>query len=299
MKTEKLVSEFDGLVLELAVCEPEGTPKAIVQFSHGMAEHKERYFPFMEYLAQNGYVCVINDHRGHGASVVDRHGLGYFYTENTDGIVGDLHQVTMWAKKEYPELPVYLFSHSMGTLVARCYMKNYDGEIQKLVLCGPPTRNGAAGFGLVVTRITRLFYHRNSPNKILNAIAFSGFNKGNQVANGWLSYNPANVEAYNADPLCGFVFTCNGFVNLLRLQKGAYTKKGWGVKNPKLPILMIAGKDDPVIQSEKLFEDLDSFLAGKGYENRGKKLYEGMRHEILNEEKNQVVYEDVLHFFEK
>ena len=76
METLKLNSFYDGVELSVAVLEPEGAPKGIFQISHGMAEHKERYFPFMEYLAGNGYVCVIHDHRGHGASVKSPEALG-------------------------------------------------------------------------------------------------------------------------------------------------------------------------------------------------------------------------------
>ena len=141
MKIEKIKSQKDGLELEIAIFEPSEKPKAIVQISHGMAEHKERYYPFMEFLSKKGFVCVINDHRGHGESVKKKEDHGYFYTENIDYIVDDLHQVTLFAKEKFQSLPVFLFSHSMGTLVSRNYLKKFDGEIEKLVLCGPPTEN--------------------------------------------------------------------------------------------------------------------------------------------------------------
>ena len=68
MIIKKITSKQDGLKLEIAIMECEN-PKGIVQFSHGMAEHKERYFDFMGYLNDCGYICVIHDHRGHGCSV--------------------------------------------------------------------------------------------------------------------------------------------------------------------------------------------------------------------------------------
>lgn len=111
----RILSEFDQLSLEMEVIEPEKI-KGIVQISHGMAEHKERYEPFMEYLAGHGYLSVIHDHRGHGGSVNNRQELGYFYTEDSQAMVEDLYQITKWIKKEYPDKPIYLFSHSMGTL---------------------------------------------------------------------------------------------------------------------------------------------------------------------------------------
>ena len=119
MKKQTLFSPFDGLSLSVAISEPQGAPIGIIQFSHGMAEHKERYFPFMEYLSENGYICVIHDHRGHGGSVKSDKDYGYFYTEDIWAIVEDLHEVSVVIKEQYPYLPLYLFSHSMSTLVAR------------------------------------------------------------------------------------------------------------------------------------------------------------------------------------
>ena len=132
IKYDFINSSSDGLKIELAYTIPKEEIKGIVQFSHGMAEHKERYFNFMEYLSNNGYVCVINDHRGHGNSVKDKKDLGYFYTEDTNFIIDDLHDVTKYIKEKYSNQKLYLFSHSMGTLVARGYMQKYDNEIEKI-----------------------------------------------------------------------------------------------------------------------------------------------------------------------
>lgn len=294
-----LASEFDGLHLGVAVMTPAGVPKGIVQFSHGMAEHKERYFDFMHYLCDRGYVCVIHDHRGHGQSVKSESDYGYFYTENEQAIIQDLHTVTRWIREQYPALPVFLFSHSMGTLVARGFLQLYDSEIEKIVLCGPPTHNAAAGFGLFMAHITKPFHKETAPNKLLNAMAFSGFNSGNDAANGWLSENEANVAQYNADPLCGFLFTTNGFINLFKLQKNAFREDNWKVSHPDLPILLIAGAEDPVIRSGKHFDALRDFLTGVGYQNVQGRLYENMRHEILNERDKHLVYAEVLDFFQQ
>lgn len=297
MKVFTVTSPFDGLALSAAISEPYSNPKGIIQFSHGMAEHKERYFPFMEYLTNNGYVCVIHDHRGHGGSVSSKKDYGYFYTENISAIVEDLHAVSDFVKEKYPGLPLYLFSHSMGTLVARNYLKKYDGMVSKVVLCGPPTENKAAGFGLLLAKHSAK-RRTVAPNHFLNNMAFKSFNRGYAEPNAWLSENPDNVKAYNSDPLCGFVFTTNGFINLLTLQKEAFRADDWHPDNPELPFLVMAGKDDPVIISEKKFEELLSFLKRVGYRNLKSKLYENKRHELLNESNCNAIFEDVLTFFE-
>lgn len=299
MKIEKIKSKKDNLDIEIAIIEPKGEPKAIVQFSHGMSEHKERYFDFMEYLAMNGYLCVIHDHRGHGASVKDKKDLGYFYTEDINYIVDDLYQVTEFIKKKYPNLEVILFSHSMGTLVARNYLKKYDDVICKLILCGPPTENPLTGFAIFLAKVLKMFYKENTPNKLLNTMTFGSYNTKNKVENAWICSNAEQVTKYNNDVLCGYIFTTNGFINLYQLMKGAFDRKDWQLKNERMPILLIAGKDDPVIQNVQKFQDLLTFLKDRGYQNVDSKLYEEMRHELLNETNKKVVYEDVLKFIKK
>ncbi len=146
---KKIKSPFDNLMLEVAVSETKTQPKAIVQFSHGMCEHKERYFEFMNYLNDNGYVCVIHDHRGHGASVINEGEFGNFYTEDISAVIDDMHAVTKYIKKNYPNLPLYIFSHSMGTLVARNYMKkSMKRKLTKLFFAArlPITAMQVSGF---------------------------------------------------------------------------------------------------------------------------------------------------------
>ena len=291
MIIKKITSKQDGLKLEIAIMECKN-PKGIVQFSHGMAEHKERYFDFMQYLNERGYICVIYDHRGHGGSVKSKNDYGYFYTENADYIVDDLFQVTEYIRDIYPGLEVTLFSHSMGTLVARCYLKKYDEYIRCLILCGPPTENSAASFAVGLAKIIKPFFKEKKGNGLLNKMAFAGYESGNR----WLSKNLENVDQYEADELCGFLFTTNGFINLFQLMVKAFDKKDWKVTNGELPILMIAGQEDPVIQNENKFEELKQFLMGVGYKNVSSKLYPTLKHEILNEKENQRIYEDVYEF---
>ncbi len=291
MIIKKITSKQDGLKLEIAIMECEN-PKGIVQFSHGMAEHKERYFDFMQYLNERGYICVIHDHRGHGSSVKSKNDYGYFYTENVDYIVDDLFQVTEYVCEKYPGLEVTLFSHSMGTLVARCYLKKYDAYIGRLILCGPPTENSAAGLGLVLAKIIKPFYKEKKGNGLLNKMAFAGY----EAENRWLSKNSENVDQYESDELCGFLFTTNGFINLFQLMIKAFDKKGWNVTDENLPIFMIAGQEDPVIQGKDKFDDLRKFLVSVGYKNVSSKLYPTLKHEILNEKENQMIYEDIYKF---
>lgn len=121
-----LESHHDRLLLQgLLVLPEQKPPRAVFQVAHGMCEHKERYLPFLQEMADHGYVCVIHDHRGHGGSVRQTEDLGYFYPDGGPALVSDLYQVTRWIREQYPELPLYLFGHSMGSLAVRCYLKRY------------------------------------------------------------------------------------------------------------------------------------------------------------------------------
>jgi hypothetical protein len=298
MQIENIISEKDCLQLEVAILEPKEKPKGIVQISHGMSEHKERYYEFMKYLSENAYICVIHDHRGHGASVKNKRDLGYFYTEDINYIIDDLYQITKYIKNKYPDLKINLFAHSMGTLVARGYLKKYDDKINKMILSGPPTENSMALLGLMIAKFLNIFYKKNVPNKLLNNLTFGNYSKDVNKKNEWICLNEDIVEAYNKDELCGYIFTTNGFINLYKLMINAFKKNNWNMKNKNLPIYIIAGRNDKVIQNEEKFTKLSKFITERGYKNVQSKLYNDMKHEILNEKNNKIVYKDILDFIE-
>ena len=253
----------------------------------------------MRFLASNGYACVINDHRGHGKSIKDDNDLGYFYTDNIDYIVDDLHEVTLYIKNKFKDKKIYLFSHSMGTLVSRCYIEKYDFELEKLILCGTPTYNPFTPVAIGLAYLCKAFGLGKKRNKFLNTLTFGNYNKGYKYENSWLSKSTNNICSYNDDELCGFIFTTNGFINLYKLIRQAFRKNDYQVKNKNLDILLIAGSDDPVIQNEKKFIELKEFLKDIGYKNIKSKLYKNLRHEILNEKEKSEVYNDVLNFINK
>ncbi len=294
-----IYSNCDGLTLSTAIFIPEEEVKGIVQISHGMAEHKERYFSFMEYLTERNYVVVINDHRGHGESVRDKNDLGYFYDESGEYIVKDLHQITLYMKERFPGKPVYLFGHSMGSMAVRMYIKKYDSEIDKLIVCGSPSKNPLVDVALFVVRLQKLFKGDRYRSRLIQNLAFGSYNKNIDKPisdNAWLSSDENNVQNYDSDDLCGFIFTLNGFRNLFLLMKEIYITSGWALKNKDLPIMFIAGRDDPVIVSEDKWNESREFLQKLGYTNVRGKLYKGLRHEILNENIKENIYDDIVKF---
>lgn len=299
MKTFKLKSQFDDLDLGVALCECEEQPKAIFQIVHGMAEHKERYFPFMEYLAEHGYVSVIHDHRGHGESVKSEKDYGYMYEGGAQAMVEDVLKVQDWAKSQYPGVPVHLFGHSMGSMVVRAFVRSYDDHIAKLIVCGCPSDNPGKGAGLLLANIIGFFRGQHHQSAFLNNLAFGGYARQfpGEHPLAWLSANKENVKNYAANPLCGFTFTVNGFKNLFRIMKICYSKNGWVMRNTDLKILFISGGDDPCRIDDKAFYKAVNFLKAKGYKSVDSILYPGLRHEIMLENEPKV-QEDILKFIE-
>lgn len=300
-----LQSKYDNLALSCAEYAAEGgtqtNAKGVVQIVHGMCEYKERYEGFIDYLTQNGYIVFAHDHRGHGGSVTANENLGYFGDKKGEAIVDDAALVTDEIRRLYPGLSVTLFGHSMGSLVVRAYIQKYEEKIDKLIVCGSPSKNALAGFGLMLNGVISAFRGEKYRSRLMaNASTGGGDDKfPGEGKNAWLTRDKTVVEKYNADEKCNFVFSCNGFSNLLHLVKNAYKKKKYPAKHSNLPIFFMAGADDPVIGSEKKWLAAQQFLRDVGYKNVTGKSYPKMRHEILNELGKEEVYADALAFIEK
>ena len=300
-----LQSKYDNLALSCAEYTAEGgtqtNAKGVVQIVHGMCEYKERYEGFIDYLTQNGYIVFAHDHRGHGGSVTANENLGYFGDKKGEAIVDDAALVTDEIRRLYPGLSVTLFGHSMGSLVVRAYIQKYEEKIDKLIVCGSPSKNSLAGFGLMLNGVISAFRGKKYRSRLMaNASTGGGDDKfPGEGKTAWLTRDKTVVEKYNADEKCNFVFSCNGFSNLLHLVKNAYKKKKYPAKHSDLPIFFMAGADDPVIGSEKKWLAAQQFLRDVGYKNVTGKSYPKMRHEILNELGKEEVYADALAFIEK
>ena len=300
-----LQSKYDNLALSCAEYTAEGVTqtnaKGVVQIVHGMCEYKERYEGFIDYLTQNGYIVFAHDHRGHGGSVTANENLGYFGDKKGEAIVDDAALVTDEIRRLYPGLSVTLFGHSMGSLVVRAYIQKYEEKIDKLIVCGSPSKNSLAGFGLMLNGVISAFRGKKYRSRLMaNASTGGGDDQfPGEGKNAWLTRDKTVVEKYNADEKCNFVFTCNGFSNLLHLVKNAYKKKKYPAQHSDLPIFFMAGADDPVIGSEKKWLAAQQFLRDVGYKNVTGKLYPKMRHEILNELGKEEVYADALAVIEK
>lgn len=298
----EIESEADGLKLSVMRIEPDSDIKGIVQLVHGMCEYKERYIDFMKYLAQHGYACVIHDHRGHGASIKKKEDLGYFYEGGWEGLVEDIHQVMKVMKADHEVMPYYLIGHSMGSLAVRCFTKLYDDEIDKLIVVGCPSKLPGMTMGYVLTNFMEKIIGGKKHSKLLDEIVInSNYErryKSEKLNHAWVNSDRESVEKYNNDPLCNYTFTINGYRNLVEMTKETYSKTGYMLKNKDMMIRFLSGEGDPCAISKRDIGKAMKCMKNAGYSNVRGKMYEGMRHEILNEPQHMKVYNDILKYIE-
>ncbi len=302
VKSFRIPSEQDNLLLSGFLVVPSKNPVGIVQISHGMAEHKKRYLSFMKYLAENSYIAIINDHRGHGESIRSAEDLGYFYESGAVSLVEDLHQITKMIKREYQNLPLFLFGHSMGSRAARTYLQKYDEELSGLFVCGSPSFRSESKMGKSLIRFMSLLKGSHYRSPLLQNLLFGGYSKlfpAGASKNSWICANENTVKEYDDDPLCGFTFTLNGFYNLISLLETVYNPKNYHPKNKMLPISFISGANDPCFIDKERLGAAVLVLKQAGYQDVALKIYDNMRHEILNEENSSIVFSDVLETLEK
>ena len=152
-------SEADGLEISVMALIPDKKPyRAVVQLVHGMSEHKERYIPFMQYLAKLGYVVVIHDHRGHGKSVKHQDDLGFTYGGGAQAMLQDIRTVNRKIHAYYPELPLILMGHSMGSLAVRAFVAEHDSCVDMLIVCGSPSYNTAMPLGVAIAKTEKAVF---------------------------------------------------------------------------------------------------------------------------------------------
>ncbi|MBC8584572.1 alpha/beta fold hydrolase [Youxingia wuxianensis] len=272
--------------------------RGIVQICHGMAEHMGRYHEFMRTLAKNGYVACGIDQVGHGRSVMDQNGYGFFgKQEGFKTLVDDQFKFNKIVRSEIPNLKCVLLGHSMGSFVARMYACKYSQTISGLIICG------TAKSGMKIDLAIQAANHSMKRNGAafadagLNRLVFGSFNdkfKPAKTKFDWLSRDMEMVQRYIDDSKCGFVFTSSAFHDLFVLISKANDRRCFTITPKSMPIYIISGTMDPVGDFGKGPTSVYNRYVKAGVEDIEMALYEGARHELLNELNRQQVAEDIL-----
>lgn len=277
--------------------QPAGKPRAVLQIIHGIAEYVERYDEFAAYLNELGYVVVAEDHMGHGQSIGTAGTRGYF-AGGWFAAVDDSVRLMKDTMAEYPDIPYVLFGHSMGSFMARTILAKYpDSGISAAVICGTGWQPRAALPGAIrlVEAVCRKQGERNPSEKLQNLV-FGSYNRKVERPRtdyDWLTRDGKTVDAYIAHPLCGFTASAG----LLRdMMTGIrYIEEPGNLNNMRkdLPVLFIAGGDDPVGSYGKGVARAVAAFRKAGLSDVACRIYPLGRHEILNEINRDEVYTDV------
>jgi alpha-beta hydrolase superfamily lysophospholipase len=269
----------DGAAIAAYRSLPAGRARGIVQIAHGLAEHFTRYGRLTRALTAAGWAVYGNDHRGHGASAAV-HGLGHFGPGGFQAVVDDMAALSAVAKREVPGVPLVLLGHSMGSFAAQLYILDHGEALAGLVL------SGTTALDLMIPSLAG----RPAGLGALNA----GFEPARTPFD-WLSSDEAEVDAYIADPLCGFEADAASMASLFTLGSGARTDPRLRRLHGQFPILVISGQVDPVVGPGQAFARalIQSYeAAGLGPVTH--RVYVGGRHEMFNETCRAAVEGDLI-----
>ena len=291
----KFLSEFDELEISAVNAIPLDTVHGVVQIVHGLCEHKEMYFPFMDYLAEQGFITVISDNRGHGQSICAPDDLGYMFQNGGEGLVSDLAQLNKFIKQAWNTIPVFIIAHGLGSVAARRFIAQPDTDINGLIISGCPCYSSFTSIVRCIDSVAaKKPGSRFRSDKICGVVeSCLGASFDDEVPNSWRCSDPDVVERFNGDPLCSFKPTMNCYEELLGLTRRAYSKTESTSADLSLPIRFLSGKDDPCMLSEKKFFKNIKLLEKNGCESISHRLFDGMRHDIIFEKNNAVVWKDI------
>ncbi len=302
-KKDFKVLSSDGIhTLSGIVYLPDGEARGFFHIVHGMTEYIGRYDRIMSDMAELGYICFGYDHLGHGKTVKDKSELGFIASKNGhDLLCRDVKVFSDAVRTEFDKentLPYYLMGHSMGSFIVRLATEKYVRP-DKLIIMGTGGANPAAGAGIALISLIKLFKGERHISPFIYSLAFGGYNNKfkndeNASSQSWLSTDLEIRKKYMDDDYCTFKFTVSAMGDLMTLLKNC-NRGAWFKNMPRIPILLVAGEDDPVGNYGKGIREVEKKLKKRGHNARSI-LYTGARHEILNDFTYEDVKNDILAF---
>jgi alpha-beta hydrolase superfamily lysophospholipase len=262
--------------------------RGVVQINHGLAEHAARYGRFADRLAAHGFHVYAHDHRGHGETTAPDAPPRMFARENgVEKVLADVLAIHDLMAAEHPGLPVIVFGHSMGGLIALDFVQRHSERVAAAAVWNA---NFSAGPAERIARLLlaweRFRLGSDVPSRLLPKLTFQAWARqvpGRRTAFDWLSRDPAEVDAYIADPLCGWDASVSMWRDIFDLIfMGADDRNFAGVRRD-LPFHLVGGGKDPATAGGKAVRDLDVRLRRMGFSDVTTRIYPDARHECLNE----------------
>ena len=284
---------------------PEGEVKAVLQLCHGMVEYIRRYDEFAEFMCGRGYYVVGNDHLGHGKSVQSKSEYGFFNEKYGNAcVIGDMHTLRQRTMKKYPDVPYFMLGHSMGSTLLRQYIQMYGNGLSGVILMGVVADHAKAaiGCGKRLCRLMAVFRGWHYRSRLIDGMVLGSYNKKFKQARtraDWITSDQEHLDAYVSDPLCSFVFTVNAYYSMFSGMLSMEKKESIYMIPKTLPILFASGSDDPVGNFGKGVRKIYEQYKAAGLQDVALRLYDGDRHELLNETDRQQVYQDLFDWLEE
>lgn len=278
-------------------------PRGVVQVIHGMAEHVERYGALACLFAAHGFVVCGDDHAGHGASC-DPDSYGCLPARGgAEALVADEHTLRrLMTERVGAYVPYLLLGHSLGSYIARVYLAERGEGLAGVVLSGTGTLPVAVSWaGHALARLTCAARGEDYRSKLLDGMGVGGYARAVPGPTGceWLSHNEKNVATYVADSRCGFMFSAGGYAAVTKLTARACSL-AWARRAPHdVPLLFVSGAEDPVGDNGRGVRAAAELARRAGQRHVDVRIYEGMRHEIFNEDDGGRVMADVLSWVEE
>lgn len=277
-----------GAALNLYLKRAEGRPRAVVQINHGLAEHAARYARFAGFLSRHGCHAYAHDHRGHGQTRAPDAPQGRFGSEKgSDKVITDVAAIHDLITANHPGLPVIVFGHSMGGLIALNFVLRHSARIHAAAIWNANFTTGLAGHAaLAILAWERFRLGSDVPSLLLPRLTFGAW--GRKIANhrtqfDWLSRDPAEVDKYIADPLCGWPASISLWRDLFGFIFYGADDANFVAVLKTLPFNLVGGERDPATDGGKAVMQLTARMRRMGFSNLVSTIYPQTRHESLND----------------
>lgn len=285
---QRTVQSSTGASINLLMRLPKGKPRGIVQINHGLAEHALRYERFADFLAERGYGAYAHDHRGHGYTKAPDAPLGRY--SDSDGeakVLADVGFIHDLISKEHPGVPLIIFGHSMGGMIALNYVLRGKTPVDAAAIWNSTFDAGLLGrVALGVLAYERMRLGSDVPSRIIPKLTFQAF--GKQIPSArtgfdWLSRDPVEVDKYVADPLCGWDASVSLWRDLFGFIFYGSDNANFAKVRKDLPFMLVYGGKDPSNNNGKGMLNLAGRMEKMGFTNVTLQPYPEARHETLND----------------
>ncbi|MEI0564119.1 alpha/beta fold hydrolase [Brachyspira pulli] len=300
MLNRVLISD-DGHRMYTYLFIPNSKPKAIVQIVHGLGEHAGRYIEFANKLTEAGFFVCADDHRGFGRSTVSKDQIGHMADDKGhELIIEDLKHLMVNVKADYPNIPYFMFGHSMGSFLTRGFLIKYHKDLDGAIIMGTRGKNkGIENLGKTIANIQKSIFGGRKRAYLLDKLSVGGYGKKffpkDKSDLAWLTSDKEEIKKAQEDEyFSDKPASIETYIQLFELIEKISNKDNYASMNKEFPILLISGDKDPVGDMGKGVKWVYEMYKSLGFKDVNISLYKDGRHEILNDIQREEVTKEII-----